>query len=80
MVHCMAGWVYVSLESVRILSPCFKPSLPCDAGIVSPSRVVAAFPSRYLYRCCFSTLLSRIYSGRFFFYDFDDLAVESLPS
>ena len=62
VVHCMAGWVYVSLESMRILSPCFKPSLRCDAGILSPSSVVAVFPSRYLYRYCISTLLqSRIY-------------------
>ena len=79
----MAGWVYVSLESVRILSPCFKPSLPCDAGIVSPSRVVVAtFPSRYLYRCCVLTLLqSRIYLfWSLCFDDFHDLAVESLPS
>ena len=62
VVHCMAWWVYVSFESVRILSPCFKPSLHCDGGTLSPSRVVAVFPSRYLYRCCISTLLqSRIY-------------------
>ena len=61
VVHRMAGWVYVSFESVRILSPCFKPSLRCDGGILSPSRVVAVLPSRYLYRCRVSTLLqSRI--------------------
>ena len=47
MVHFMAGWVYVSLASVKVVSPCFKPSssVPCDAAILSPSSVVAAFPS-----------------------------------
>ena len=64
MVHFMAGWVYVSMASVKVVSPCFKPSssVPCDAAILSPSSVVAAFPSHYLHRCCVSTLLqSRTY-------------------